>query len=67
MFSFFGLIYANQNTDFYYINYTMKILSIITLFIFLTSCAGGNVAKVKFGKRCTVADKTVLKKVHTFG
>ena len=61
LFSFFRLIYANQNTDFYYINYTMKILSIITLLIFLTSCAGGNVAKVKFGKRCTVADENGLK------
>ena len=39
----------------------MKILSILTLLIFLTSCAGGNVAKVKFGKRCTAADENGLK------
>ena len=39
----------------------MKILSILSLLIFLTSCAGGNVAKVKFGKRCTAADENGLK------
>ena len=27
----------------------------------LTNCAGGNMAKVKFGKRCTAADKNGLK------
>ena len=26
----------------------------------LTNCAGGNVAKVKIGKRCTVADASQL-------
>ncbi len=40
---------------------SMKILSILSLLIFLTSCAGGNVAKVKFGKRCTAADENGLK------
>ena len=34
----------------------MKILSIICLLLLLTNCAGGNVAKVKIGKRCTTAD-----------
>ena len=38
----------------------MKILSIISLFLLLTNCAGGNVAKVKIGKRCTVADASQL-------
>ncbi len=27
----------------------------------LTNCAGSNIAKVKFGKRCTAADKSGLK------
>ncbi len=39
----------------------MKILSILFLFLILTNCAGGNVAKVKFGKRCTAADNSGLK------
>ena len=39
----------------------MKILYILSLLVFLTSCAGGNVAKVKFGKRCTAADDSGLK------
>ena len=30
-------------------------ITIISLF-FLANCAGGNVAKIKFGKRCNVAD-----------
>ena len=34
----------------------MKILSIATLLLMLTNCAGGNVAKIKLGKKCTVAD-----------
>ena len=39
----------------------MKTLSIITLLLLLTNCAGGNFAQsVKFGKRCTVADKNGL-------
>ena len=39
----------------------MKILSIFVLIILLTSCAGGNISKVKFGKRCTAADENGLK------
>ncbi len=39
----------------------MKKLSTLILFIFLTNCAGGDVAKVKFGKRCTAADANGLK------
>ena len=38
----------------------MKILSILSLLLLLTNCAGGNIAKVKFGKRCTVADTSQL-------
>ena len=38
----------------------MKILSIITFVILLNGCAGGNVAKVKFGKKCTTLDKNNL-------
>ena len=34
----------------------MRILSIIMLSLMLVNCAGGNVAKIKFGKRCTAAD-----------
>lgn len=34
-----------------------KIFITITLFLFLANCAGGNVAQIKFGKRCTVADQ----------
>ena len=34
----------------------MKILSILSLLILLTNCAGNNVAKIKVGKRCTVSD-----------
>ena len=34
----------------------MKILSIAALLLVLTNCAGGNVAKIKLGKKCTVAD-----------
>ena len=39
----------------------MKILSTFILLLILTSCAGSNMAKVKFGKRCTAADDTGLK------
>jgi len=28
--------------------------------ILLTNCAGGNVAKIKFGKKCTVANSKQL-------
>ncbi|OUW73902.1 MAG: hypothetical protein CBD76_02335 [Pelagibacteraceae bacterium TMED216] len=38
----------------------MKILSILILMILLTNCAGGNVAKIKFGKKCTVANSKQL-------
>ncbi len=33
----------------------MKTLSIIAFVLLLTNCAGGNVAKIKFGKKCTLA------------
>ena len=36
----------------------MKTISIITLFLLLTNCSGGSVAKI--GKRCTVADADQL-------
>ena len=39
----------------------MKILSILLLLLVLTNCAGGNVAKIKFGKRCTAANSDGLK------
>jgi hypothetical protein len=39
----------------------MKILSTLMLLLMLTNCAGSNMAKVKFGKRCTAADKNGLK------
>ena len=38
----------------------MKILSILSLLLLLTNCAGGNMAKVKIGKRCTVSDTNQL-------
>ena len=38
----------------------MKTLSIISLLFLLTNCAGGNIAKVKIGKRCTVANADQL-------
>ena len=38
----------------------MKILFTLSLILLLTNCAGGNVAKVKFGKKCTVADSKQL-------
>ena len=38
----------------------MKILTILTLLILLTNCAGSNMSKVKIGKRCTVADNNQL-------
>ena len=54
--SYFEQFYDNQFTksDFKYI--IMKILSIAALLLMLTNCAGGNVAKIKLGKKCTVAD-----------
>ncbi|MAW17396.1 MAG: hypothetical protein CBE32_000430 [Candidatus Pelagibacter sp. TMED272] len=39
----------------------MKIISILSLILFLSNCAGGNVAKIKFGKRCTAANGEGLK------
>ncbi len=42
-------------------NESMKILSILSLLLLLTNCAGSNVAKLKFGKRCTAADDNGLK------
>ena len=38
----------------------MKTLSIISLLLLLTNCAGGNMAKMKIGKRCTVYDTNQL-------
>ena len=37
-----------------------KIFIIVTAFLVLSNCAGGNVAKVKFGKKCTTLDKNNL-------
>tara|TARA_B100000963_G_C22633451_1_gene676241 strand:+ start:4344 stop:4547 length:204 start_codon:yes stop_codon:yes gene_type:complete len=34
----------------------MKKLITLSLILLLTNCAGGNVAKIKFGKKCTLAD-----------
>ena len=59
--SFFGLNYAKQSTDSNFKFLIMKILSTLILLLMLTNCAGGNVAKVKFGKRCTAADENGLK------
>ena len=38
----------------------MKTLSIISLLLLLTNCAGGNMAKIKIGKRCTISDTNQL-------
>ena len=38
----------------------MKILSILSLLFLLTNCAGSNLAKVKFGQRCTASDAKQL-------
>ena len=38
----------------------MKILSILSLLFLLTNCAGSNMAKVKFGPRCTASDSSQL-------
>ena len=38
----------------------MKILSVKSLLLLLTNCAGGNMAKIKFGKRCTASDAKQL-------
>ena len=39
----------------------MKILYTFMLLLMLTNCAGNNMAKVKFGKKCTAADENGLK------
>ena len=33
---------------------------ILTSLILLTNCTGGSMAKMKFGKRCTIADSKQL-------
>ena len=38
----------------------MKILSILSLLLLLTNCAGSNMAKIKFGPRCTASDEKQL-------
>jgi hypothetical protein len=38
----------------------MKTILAIFISLLLTNCAGSNVAKVKFGKRCTIADTKQL-------
>ena len=38
----------------------MKTLMILASLILLTNCTGGSIAKVKFGKKCTVADSRQL-------
>ena len=38
----------------------MKILSILSLLFLLTNCAGSNMAKIKFGARCTASDSKQL-------
>ena len=53
--SYFEQFYDNQSTKSVFKLITMKILSIATLLLMLTNCAGGNVAKIKLGKKCTVA------------
>ena len=39
----------------------METLSILSLLLVLTNCAGENLSSVKFGKRCTQADANGLK------
>ena len=38
----------------------MKILSILSLLLLLTNCAGSNMAKIKLGPRCTASDTNQL-------
>ena len=38
----------------------MKTLSILSLLLLLTNCTGSNMAKIKFGPRCTVSDTSQL-------
>ena len=49
----------SKHRFFYQIN-IMKILSILSLLLLLTNCAGSNLAKVKFGERCTISDRNQL-------
>ena len=42
----------------YFYNY--ENINYFILLLLLTNCAGGNMAKVKIGKRCTVADASQL-------
>ena len=44
----------------------MRIFSIILLCLLLTGCAGGNVAKIKLGKKCTVADNNKLQEASFY-
>ena len=45
----------------------MKILSIAALLLMLTNCAGGNVAKINLGKKCTIADSKQVQESHLSG
>ena len=54
--SYFEQFYDNQSTKSNFKQLIMKILSIAALLLMLTNCAGGNVAKIKLGKKCTVAN-----------
>ena len=38
----------------------MKILSVLSFLLLLTNCAGSNMAKIKFGPRCTASDISQL-------
>ena len=38
----------------------MKILSVLSFLLLLTNCAGSNMAKIKFGPRCTASDTSQL-------
>ena len=54
--SYFEQFYDNLSSKSRFKYLIMKILSIAALLLMLTNCAGGNVAKIKLGKKCTVAD-----------
>lgn len=41
----------------------MKTFFIILTLILLTNCAGGNIAQIKLGKKCTVANSKQLQEV----
>ena len=38
----------------------MKIISILSIMVLFTNCAGSDLAKVKFGERCTASDAKQL-------